>query len=227
MIPYLWKSMDHLTRMGTEFTTTSEGIGDVRLLGGYDLYKSGGHTLQLTAGVSFPTGSTDERAATPAGPDQLLPYHMQNGSGTFDLLPGLTYSGRASAWSWGGQFGAIVRLGENDEDYTRGNVYTASLWGARRWLDWLSSSVRVSGEVIENIDGADPRLNPLVVPTADPDRIAGNSFSLGLGLNFLVPSGALKGIGLSLEAVIPLYKDLDGPQLERDYAIFVGLRKAF
>lgn len=227
MISYLWKSMDHVTRMGTEFNTGSEGFGDLRVIGGYDLYKSGGHTINLSGGLSFPTGSINERDDTPAGDDQLLPYPMQNGSGTFDLLPGITYTGRTDNWSWGGQFAAIVRLGENDEDYRLGNVYGASVWGARRWLDWLSSSVRLIGEVVEDIDGADPRLNPRQVPTADPDLRDGRFLSVGLGLNFLVPSGPVAGVRLSVEGILPLVQDLDGPQLERDYAILVGLRKAF
>lgn len=137
---------------------------------------------------------------------------MQNGSGTFDLLPGITYTGRSKDWSWGGQFNAIVRLGENDDNYTLGNVYSASVWGARRWVDWLSSSARLIGEVGEDIDGADPRLNPLQVPTADPNLRAGNFLSLGLGLNFLVPSGPVEGVRLSVEGIIPLVQDLDGPQ---------------
>jgi hypothetical protein len=213
--------------MGTEFTTDSEGFGDVRLIGGYDVYKSQRHTVKLTAGSSFPTGSIDERHDTPAGPDRVLPYAMQNGSGTFDLLPGITYTGRTDDWSWGGQFGATIRLGENDEDYTLGNVYTASVWGARKWTDWLSSSLRVIGESVENIDGIDPRLNPLLVPTADPDRRAGNFVSVGLGLNFLLPSGVARGTGLSIEGIVPVLQDLDGPQLERESAILVGLRAAF
>ncbi len=227
MVPYLWKSMDHVTRMGTEFTTDSEGFGDVRLIGGYDVYKSQRHIVKLTAGSSFPTGSIDERHDTPAGPDRVLPYAMQNGSGTFDLLPGITYTGRTDDWSWGGQFGATIRLGENDEDYTLGNVYTASVWGARKWTDWLSSSLRVIGESVENIDGIDPRLNPLLVPTADPDRRAGNFVSVGLGLNFLLPSGVARGTGLSIEGIVPVLQDLDGPQLERESAILIGLRAAF
>lgn len=227
MVPYVWRSMDHVTRMGTEFTTASEGIGDIRIIGGYDLYKGGGHSLEISAGLSLPTGSTDERDDTPAGSNQLLPYPMQIGSGTFDLLPGITYTGQSGDWSWGGQAGATIRLGENDEDYALGNVYGTSIWGARRWTDWVSSSVRLSGEITENIDGADSRLNPLIVPTADPDLRGGEVLSLGLGLNFLVPSGAAAGTRLSVEGVIPLVQDLDGPQVERDYMVQVSLRKAF
>lgn len=227
MLPYVWKSMDHVTRIGTRFTTRSEGVGDLRLIGGYDLYESAGHVINLTAGLSFPTGSTDGRDDTPAGPDQLLPYPMQIGSGTFDLLPGITYTGRSEDWSWGSQLSAVVRLGENEDDYALGNVYNSSVWGARRWSNWLSSSVRLTGEIVENIDGADPRLNPLMVPTADPNLRAGNFLSVGLGLNFMIPSGPAAGTRLSVEGIIPVVQDLDGPQIERDYTLLVGLKKAF
>ncbi len=227
MVPYIWKEMDHVTRMGAEFTTRSEGFGDVRLIAGYDVYRSTRASIKLTAGLSFPTGSTNEKDHTPAGPNQPLPYPMQIGSGTWDLLPGITYTGRSSEWSWGGQLGAIIRLGENDRDYTFGNIYQATAWGARKWTNWLSSSLRLEGEIEEDIDGADPRLNPLVVPTADPNLRAGKRLSVGLGLNFMIPTGTLRGLGFSVEGIIPFYQDLDGPQLERDYTLMFGLRQAF
>ncbi len=152
---------------------------------------------------------------------------MQIGSGTWDLLPGITYTGRSSEWSWGGQLGAIIRLGENDRDYTFGNIYQETAWGARKWTNWLSSSLRLEGEIEEDIDGADPRLNPLLVPTADPNLRAGKRLSVGLGLNFMVSTGTLRGLGFSVEGIIPFYQDLDGPQLERDYTLIFSLRKAF
>ena len=227
MAPYIWRSMDHVNRMGAEFTTDSDGIGDVRVVGGYDVFKTPGHTVKLTGGVSLPTGSTNQKDDTPAGPNQLLPYPMQNGSGTFDLLPGITYTGRSDYWSWGGQLGGVIRFGENSDDYRLGNAFQGSVWGARKWADWVSTSLRVTGETVGNIAGADPRLNPMMVPTADPDRRAGEFVSVGLGVNFLVPSGILQGLGLSVEGVLPVYQRLDGPQLERDYAFIVGLRKPF
>lgn len=227
MVPYVWKSMDHVTGGGVDFTTKSEGVGDIRIIGGYDVYKTEKVSLELSAGISLPTGSTDERDATPAGPNQILPYPMQIGSGTYDFLPGVTYTGREGDWSWGAQAGATIRIGENDEDYSLGNSYNLSIWGARRWSDWVSSSVRLAGDVIEDIDGADPRLNPAVVPTARPDLRAGEFLSLGLGLNFMIPHGPAMGTRIGLEGVIPLIQDLDGPQLERDYMVMIRLSKMF
>ena len=92
---------------------------------------------------------------------------------------------------------------------------------------WVSSSLRLKGEIEENIDGIDPRLNPALVPTVDPDRRGGNRVEIGLGLNFMIPSGPLQGVGLSVEGLVPVYQDLEGPQLERDYTLLIGLRKMF
>ena len=71
------------------------------------------------------------------------------------------------------------------------------------------------------------RLNPAMAPTADPDLRAGKFISLGLGVNFIVPTGTLQGLRLSIEGTMPVYQKLDGPQIERDYAVFVALSKAF
>ncbi len=80
---------------------------------------------------------------------------------------------------------------------------------------------------MEDISGADPRLNPEMVPTADPDLRAGRFVGLGLGANFVVPSGPLTGVRLTVEGTLPVYQRLDGPQVARDYAVIVGLSKPF
>lgn len=227
MLPYVSKEMDHITRTGVEFTTNAKGFGDVRLGLNYDLYDQGDHTIQLTAGVSLPTGSIDETDDTPAGTNQILPYPMQLGSGTFDLLPALTYVGRDETHSWGGQIAGTLRLGDNDRDYTLGDRVEASIWGSRRWTDWMSSSLRFIAESQGDIDGADPRLDPNLVQTADPDLRGGTQLSVAFGLNFLAPSDELRGLGADLEFETPIYQNLDGPQVERDYVIAFRLRQMF
>lgn len=227
MLPYLDFSMDHVTRTGVRFTTESEGIGDIRLTALYVLYELGRHRVHLNAGISFPTGSIDERDGTPAGPNQKLPYPMQLGSGTFDLLPGITYLGQTEDWSWGAQGLAAIRVGENDNDYTLGDRFHLTGWLARRLSDAFSGSIRLNGQTWGDIDGADPDLNPRMVPTADPDRRAGTRLDLMFGLNYYVRQGMFKGHRLAIEGGIPVYQRLDGPQLETDWLLTAGWQYAW
>jgi hypothetical protein len=226
MLPVVVKEMDHVTRTGVGFTTKAWGVGDFTLSALTRLWENETHHLHLHFGVSFPTGSLTEKDDTPAGRVRL-PYPMQLGSGTYDLLPGLTYTGKTDALSWGAQVLGNLRTGRNDEDYRLGHQYEMSGWVARPWLEWLSSSLRLRWENRGNISGADPRLNPRLVPTADPDLRGGRRLEIGVGLNFLVPRGTLAGNRFAVEATFPVYQDLDGPQLEQDWMVTAGWQYAF
>ena len=233
MAPYVIKSMDHLTGMGTNFTTNSEGFGDIRLSGLYNILDRNRQRVHFNAGISFPTGSISERDATPAGPDQVLPYPMQIGSGTVDLMPGITYLGQAGRWSWGGQGMGTIRLGRNSQDYRLGNQLSLTAWGARQWSKSISTSLRLKGRLLGNNTGEDPRLAPgnqlvpPLIPTIDPDLRGGSRMDLNVGLNFLAQKGFLKGHRFALEAGLPIFQSLSGPQLENEFTITVGWQKAF
>ncbi|MEM6591274.1 MAG: transporter [Cyanobacteria bacterium P01_C01_bin.73] len=227
MVPYIIKEMDHITRMGVEFTTNSEGFGDIGLSGLYTVLNQNRQRIHLNLGLSFPTGSIEERDATPMGPNQILPYPMQIGSGTFDLRPGVTYLGQAGDWSWGAQAMGTIRLGINANGYSLGDQLMLTAWGARQWTNWFSTSVRLGGQTWGNIDGRDSRLNPNMIPTANPDLRAGTQLDVGLGLNFYVPEGGLSGTRLAVEFNLPIYRSLSGPQLETDYSITAGLQATF
>jgi hypothetical protein len=227
MLPYSEISMDLVTRMGSTFTTESAGFGDLRLAGLYILHRWNQQQLHVNAGISLPTGSVDERDNTPAGPNQKLPYPMQPGSGTFDLLPGITYLGQTEGWSWGSQLSGTFRLGRNSEGYALGNRGDATLWGARTWSRWISTSLRLDGQAWGNIDGKDDDLNPAMVPTADPERRAGERVDLLLGMNLYAREGPVKGHRLAVEFGVPLYQRLDGPQLEMDWLLTAGWQYAW
>ena len=181
----------------------------------------------------MPTGSIDEKGHTPLGRDVQLPYPMQLGSGTFDLLPGITYLGSHKIWSWGSQADATVRLGENDNEYTLGDRYGLSAWLSSKWVKWLSSSARIHGQIWEDIDGADPaiaRVNPMMiptVPTADPELRAGKRIDLLFGINLSPDGNTIKNIQMAVEGGFPVYQHLDGPQLETDWIATAGLRWSF
>jgi len=229
MIPYISKSMNHTTRMGVNFNTKSEGIGDIKLMALYKIFDRSDQRIHLNAGISFPTGSIDETDDLPSGPNQTLPYPMQLGSGTFDLIPGITYLGQYHNWSWGAQALGTIRIGENEEDYTLGDVLNTTIWGARNLNNWLSTATRLNWKIWGNIDGADPRLNPNIVPTADPDKMGGNRLDLLFSLNFLIPKGPELVIGqrFAIEFGVSVYQWLDGPQLESDWMLTFGWQYAW
>ncbi|MDY6780959.1 MAG: transporter [Cyanobacteriota bacterium] len=227
MTSYVFKEMDHLTRSGINFTTRTQGFGDSKLVALYRIFNQNRQRVHLNLGIGLPTGSIGERDDTPGGADSLLPYPMQIGSGTFDFMGGLTYLGQGDRWSWGAQALATVPISENGNNYRLGNQYNATAWGAYRWTNWLSSSIRLNGKTWGDISGADSRLNPMMIPTADPNRRGGSRVDLGLGLNLYAPEGSLQGARLGIEFALPVYQSLTGPQLETDWQLTVGVQAAF
>ncbi len=227
MIPFVLKSMDHKTRMGGRFKTRAEGLGDIKTSALIRLWKNEVHDIHLNAGVSLPSGEIDETDNTPAGRRTKLPYPMQLGSGTVDLLPGITYSGRVNDWSWGLQGLANIRLGRNDNDYSLGNEWTVTSWLTRKICRYLSASGRLEFKNWENVDGADPDLKPALIPTADPDLRGGKRLDALIGLNYIVPEGRLAGNRVAVEFGAPLFQSLQGPQLGVDWFFTVGWQLAF
>lgn len=236
MASYVDKSMKHITFMGPSgttrlgtFSTNSHGFGDTRLTALVKLYRDPIHKLHLNAGISLPTGSTTEkdRILTPMNtrPSVRLPYAMQLGSGTFDLMPGLTYTGRSGDVGWGAQTTATLRLGDH-HGYSLGNAYEMTAWGSYQWAPWISTSLRLDGQTVGKIDGQD---NKIVGPvqTADPSHYGGERIDLLVGANFAIQGGPLRGHRIALEAGVPVYQDLHGPQMKTEYVAILGWQYAF
>ena len=228
MIPYFEKEMDHRTRMGGMFTTASSGIGDIKLSGLFSVYQDQYQRVHFNFGMSFPSGSIDERDRTPMGPNQILPYPMQPGSGTYDLHPGVTYVGHHDRLSWGLQFGVTQRLGDNDRGYTLGDRYEASSWIAYQPADWITGSFRLRKTYWEDIDGADPDLNSNVVQTADPTRQAGRKLDALFGIDLIgTEDNFFRDQRLAFEVGFPIHVDVNGPQLITDLEYTVGWQKTW
>lgn len=215
-LPLIKISMDHMTRRGQLFKTETDGVGDYRFGMLYRFVNTDMHRLHWNLGLSLPTGSIEKKDDTPVGYKQKLPYPMQTGSGTYDILPGVTYRGFAEDFSWGAQLLATLRTSQNKNDYRLGNVYESSLWIAYRLLDWLSVSVRLNGIERDNIEGADPDYDPQFIATADPERRGGRVVRALLGFNFLIPGETFGALRLNLEYGEPIYQHLNGPHWKRN-----------
>jgi hypothetical protein len=231
MIPYLQNEMDHRTRSGVTFTTRSQGIGDVRVSALIDLWHDERHRIHANLGIGFPTGSITAEDKTPAsgGSKVRLPYPMQLGSGSYELLPGLTYNGYADPYSWGAQVLSQIRLNENHAGYRLGDEYELTAWGARELADWVSASLRFAWHQNVNISGREQSssVNPNMVPTADPGRQAAMRLDTLFGFNFVVPGTPLAGTRFAIEAGLPIYQRVDGPQLGTSWIMTVGAQYAF
>jgi hypothetical protein len=223
MLPYVVMEMDHRTRMGIAFTTKTQGLGDVKLTALVPLYALEGNRIHAHVGLNFPTGGIDETGDTPMGTNQQLPYPMQLGSGTFDARFGLTGAGQMASWSYGAQIHALIRVGDNDRDYTLGNQLGADVWAAYLLANRVSISGRVAANSWGNVDGADVALNPMMVPTANSNLRGGKRIDGLVGINVLLPSSHR----LAMEVGMPVYQSLDGPQLEVDFHMTLGWQYRF
>ncbi|MCB1555801.1 MAG: transporter [Alphaproteobacteria bacterium] len=238
MARYLEKEMDHTTFAGGagttvlgHFTTRSEGLGDTQATALVRLWDHGTQHLHAHLGLSLPTGSITETATvlTPMNmrPRMRMPYAMQLGTGTFDFLPGLTYTAAHGPWHWGAQYAGEVRLeNENDEGYAWGDKHSLALWSGYQWAPWIGTTARLTGTTQDKIDGIDPNI-VAPIQTADPDNYGGQTLTFSLGTTLTGQSGALKGHQLAFEATAPVYRHVNGPQLETDWAVTVGWRHAF
>jgi len=233
MVNILDISMDHETRMGGMFTTEASGLGDIRVSALIKFFDNNRQRMHFNLRLSIPTGSIEEMDVTPASaPNETqLPYPMQLGSGSFDLLPGITYLGQAGMLSWGAQIMGNIRLGENNQDYRWGHQINPSIWGAVKFADWVSASLHAKGQFMGEIKGADPAYmmarNMRMVPTVFPENFGGSQIFSGIGVNLYVPSGTLKDIRLGAALEIPVLRDINGPQLETDCVFTLGVQYAF
>jgi len=152
---------------------------------------------------------------------------MQLGTGTYDLHPGVTYTGYQDKLSWGAQYKAEIRLeDENDQGYAWGDKHGVTTWGGYQFTPWFNSTVRLSASTQEDIDGIDDQI-VAPVQTADPDNYGGDVVEAGIGFNLSGVDGWTRGHELGVEFTLPVYQNLNGPQLERDYALSLGWKKTF
>ncbi len=235
---YMQKDMTHITFQGMagttrlgEFTTETSGWGDTKLSGLFRVYQQGAHTIHLNAGLSLPTGSIDEQdtVLAPNGmrPTLRLPYAMQLGTGTYDALPGITYTGHSGNWGWGAQYTGEIRLeSDNDEGYSWGDKHTLNTWAGYQATDWLLLQANASASTQSEIDGRDP-LIAAPVQTADPDNYGGETIALGGGFQIKPSMAELRNLTFGAEISVPVYQDLNGPQMETDWVGTAGLKVTF
>ena len=230
-IPFVDKQAVHLIKEGggtRPFETRATGFGDVNISLLYHVYEEDDNRLHLNLGLSLPAGSSSVSSGR-SDPLRLerLSYEMQLGSGTVDLLPGFTYNGQWKVLIWGAQLAGELRAGTNDEGYTLGNAYRLTSWIGVRWVEWMHAGFRTEWNQWFNPEGADALMDPAQSPIFDATKLAGRRLDALFSLDFYAPFGPLRGTRVSVEAGLPAYQSLDGPQLRTKWLMTVGLQYAF
>jgi hypothetical protein len=182
--------------------------------------KKGRESSHVHVGVKVPTGAYHRGGGT-----TRMPYDLQIGNGTWDLAWGWTYRGELDWLAWGGQISGIHPQGRNGLHYRDGSRFLMTGWSAVRLFAGLSTSVRLELEKINNISGRDRSLDQAADPSNNSKMRGGMSLQISPGLSFDVPQ--LPHQRIAVEATLPLWENLDGAQLKRDWALEVGWRWGF
>lgn len=205
-------------------SSSTGGVGDLRMDVLLSLLRKGSHKLHLGLGVTAPTGSITETVVQGMNPTPVLThYGMQLGSGTWDMIPTLTYSGQSTRLTWGAQLGAVARLeSRNDSGYSLGHRFNGHLWGGYALTSWLNATLRTTYAWQGEVRGEYTAPHSMMSSADYPGNYGGHFLDMGFGLQVNLPSGFLDAHSIGVEWAQPLMTDFNGYQLDRVGALNVG-----
>ena len=225
-MPWVRNELLNETDLGF-FESSSEFLGDISLRGLFDLLKLDQYRLNLTLGATVPTGRISKRGTTSTGARDVLPFTMQGGSGSPDILAGGTFQAQNEMASVGAQINSVLRVVDNDQDYRLGDEFSFSVWGAYNITEWVSVSLRGIYEHQGDVSGSESRTDGLTDPLANPFAQGGERIMLPIGLNLYLREGRVAGHRLSIEFYYPVHEDLNGPQMSADRTLVASWQTSF
>ena len=216
MFDYMSKKMGMTDGM-MDMNMDTSGLGDVKLTGITNVYESNdnGSTLGINVsyGASLPTGSINE-AGMNAG--SRADYGMQLGSGTFDPTFGATLYNRWDNYYLGLQTSVTPRFYDNSENYHKGTEAKLGGWASVGLTEGISASFRLDGKYWGDIEGRDTSISLMGMPGGDPDNTGGKRVDALVGLNIYETNSSNVTHKVQVEYGMPVYQDLNGPQMKVD-----------
>lgn len=218
MLGYDTRYMEMQMKMGNKIHThgmNTSGISDTKVHFMISTFNSTEVHLISTVGMSLPTGSIRQlgEAQSTMYPKQVMPYSMQQGSGTYDVILGLHCIYQTSRLSSGLLFNANIRNGFNTLDYRLGNEFESCVWSGYQWTEGISSSLRVNGFFTSAIRGKNIELNNPSDITANALNYGGTCFNTFIGASYRPTKDILHPFRIRVEYGIPFYQNLNGKQM--------------
>jgi hypothetical protein len=198
----------------------TKGLADLITNGIYKLYDDKKHRIQASLGLAYPLSPNTETMSL------FLPnatydierahYAFQPGARTWDLFPGVVYAGNLNSWSWGLSYRGRLPLAANPQGWRYGDLHEFNGWLGYSVISGVTSTVRINGATQGTIRGLDPQIKGYAVPT-DPNFYGGKWIEVFGGSSFEGEIIGLKGYSLEIEAGIPIYQNLNGPQIRNNW----------
>lgn len=217
VVPYVDKRLE-LTEGGARRARSARGLGDISLFGRYTAFKKDwpGRTFRIApfAGIEVPTGDDDERDAFGS-----LPKSVQLGSGSWDPFAGIVASYQTLDYQIDAQASYKANTEANDFEFGDVARLDASVQ-YRLWPRTLDSGIPgfLYGILEANLIYQDEN------ESGGVDDVNSNGTRL-----FLVPGLQYVTKRWIAEAAVqlPVYRDLNGTALEKDYILRAGFRVNF
>lgn len=215
-----------ITPLGMSYTGTV-GFGDITASGIYRIYQDDIHRIQFNLGMSFPTGS-NHQTFTLLQPNGAYAtsrafYALQPGAGTYDIMPGVVYAGHLGPWSWGVSYRGRFPLGANPQGYRWGDYHEFNGWGGYTWTPGLTTTVRVNASTLGKIRGFDAEIRGRA-PAANPNFYGGERVEMFGGATISGKFVGYENVSIAIEAGLPVYQSLNGPQIMKDWQAGMSLR---
>jgi len=239
-MPMRFNAMMRAMTAQAGFSMRSRGFADLMLMAKRLLWADDrlvpSKELSLFLGLSVPTGSITKRNTThpvPARRQELLPYPMQLGSGTWDPAIGLLWQQAASPWWWGIDLRYTHRLGKNRQGWAFGDRarIDAYLMHQPRYNFVLYAELggelqqRLRGEANEAKAGlsghatiGDPN-SPYTTPLWDPKNSGHRLLSATIGLQWQPKPMWIVDLGISL----PIWQRVSGIQMRRGASVMLTI----
>lgn len=203
--PYVVRNsieIDSHSRLGQH--ESSEGTGDLKLIGNYRfLHKTSG-ALHAIGGVKLPTGETDERNSV----GEKFEPEMQPGTGSVDYISGLAYNREFKRISLSGNAVYVAKT-EGEQGYEFGDLFSTCIA-----FDYLLNPNAKYGKTRLGIETNFQHEQKHVDHGAKVADSGGNTFLWGPSLSVEANSN----MSFSTSFLSPAYQDLGGLHQSLDYA---------
>ena len=209
--------------------TSSSDLSDVSISALIKLLKTDTSRWHAELGLQQSIGKIDAKD-TMLNPmnerkSMLLPYGMQVGDKSTTLVSSLTGVGNRGGWVYGTQLRLKNHI--NKDVWHFGDSIAATVWLQREFSVDTALSFRTTYRAQNDITGRNTSITA-PVQTANPQNYGGKIAELGIGINQLlkvIPGDFSDRVGV--EFVVPVYQDLNGPQMKSKWAVTIGYQKAF